>query len=135
MNVHEAIENAEAILPGIAVPDGQEDPRWQVIIAIAAYIEDEPEPVWSFVERWGQYPDEDLCSAIATCLLEHLLESHFDLLFPRAERLALTNPWFAHAVGMCWRLGEAESPENAARMKELLTGLTSASESRHTGGC
>ena len=84
MTVHEAIENAEAILPGVAAPEGQEDPRWQAIIAVAGFIEDEPELVWTFVERWGQYPDEDLRAAIATCLLEHLLEAAFrDPLSPR----------------------------------------------------
>ena len=128
MNVHEAIQNAEAILPGVAAPDGQEDPRWQAIIAVAGFIEDEPEPLWSFVERWGQYPDEDLRAAIATCLLEHLLEAHFDLLFPRVEPLARSNPCFADVVGMCSLFGEAERPENAARMKELVSELQNTRE-------
>ena len=120
MNVHEAIENAEAILPGEATPEGQEDPRWQAIIAVADFTEDEPEPLWAFVERWGQHPDEDLRQAIATCLLEHLLEHHFDLVFPRVERLARSNPCFAQAVGMCWLFGDAERPNNAARLGELV---------------
>jgi hypothetical protein len=123
MNVHEAIENAEAILPGTAAADGQEDPRWKAIIAIADFIEDEPEPIWSFVERWGQHADEDLRSAIATCLLEHLLEVHFDLLFPKAEHLARSNPQFAHTLTMCWPFGEARRPENAMRMDKLVAEL------------
>ncbi len=85
MNVHEAIESAEATLPGVAAPDGQPDARWQAIIEVAGFIEDEPELVWLFVERWGQHSDKDLRAAIVTCLLEHLLEAHFDLLFPRVR--------------------------------------------------
>ena len=128
MTVHEAIENAEAILPGVAAPEGQEDPRWQAIIAVAGFIEDEPELVWKFVERWGQYPDEDLRAAIATCLLEHLLEAHFEILFPRVERLARSNPCFADAVGMCWKFGNTRRPENAAPMNELVSKLQGTGE-------
>jgi hypothetical protein len=123
MNVHEAIANAEAVLPGVAALDGEEDPRWQVIIALADFVDDEPDLLWSFVEQWGQPTDEDLQAAIATCLLEHLLESHFDLLFPRVEHLVRSNGCFARTAGMCWKFGEAEHPENAARWKELLREL------------
>jgi hypothetical protein len=126
MNVQEAIEIAETLLPGIAAPEGQEDPRWQAIIAVAGFIEDEPELVWLFVERWGKYPDEDLRAAIATCLLEHLLEAHFDLLFPRVEHLSRSNPCFALAVGMCWPFGELERSENVARMNKLMGELKDA---------
>jgi hypothetical protein len=102
MTVNEAIKNAEAILPGVASPEGQNDPRWQAIIAVADFIDDEPEAIWSFVERWGQHPDEDVRAAIATCLLEHLLERHFDLVFPRVKGLAESNEQFARTVAMCW---------------------------------
>jgi hypothetical protein len=127
MTVQEAIENAEVILPGEAAPDDQQDPRWQAIIKIGNFIEDEPEPVWAFVERWGQQPDEDLRAALATCLLEHLLEYHFDLIFPRAERLAYANRRFAQIVELCGLFGQAKRPKNAARLKKLLTKLLTAS--------
>jgi len=75
MTVHKAIKRAEAILPGVAAPDGETDPRWQRIVDIGQYIESDPESVWEFVSRWGQHHDEDLRMAVATCLLEHLLGS------------------------------------------------------------
>jgi hypothetical protein len=127
MTVTEAIHKAEAILPGTPAPDGQVDPRWQAIIAVAEFIEDEPEAVWSFAERWGQHSDEDLRTAIATCVLEHLLEHHFDLVFPRVARLARSYRQFARAVAMCSRFGETEHPANAAKLDELLRELRSAS--------
>ena len=126
MTVTEAIHQAEVILPGIPAPEGELDPRWQAIIAVAEFIEDEPEAVCSFAERWGQHPNEDLRVAIATCVLEHLLEHHFDLVFPRAERLARSSRRFAQTVAMCWRFGESEHPANAAKLDELLRELRSA---------
>jgi hypothetical protein len=120
MNVHEAIVSAEAILPGKEAAEGEEDPRWQAMIAVGDFVETDPEPVWSFVERWGVHPDEDLRMAISMCILEHLLEYHFDLIFPRMERLARSNPCFAETVGWCSSFGDSELPENAARLNGLM---------------
>jgi hypothetical protein len=119
MNVNAAIEQAEVILPGTAAPEGEQDPRWQAIIAIGEFVEDEPEAVWAFVERWGAYPDEDLCATIATCLMEHLLEYHFNVVFPQMASLARTNRDFAKMVEQCSLFGEAERPENAIQFKRL----------------
>jgi hypothetical protein len=126
MNVNEAIASAEAILAGKEAAEGEQDPRWHAIIAVGEFIETDPEPVWSFVERWGVHPDDDLRSAITTCLLEHLLEFHFDLIFPRMERLARSNRCFAENVGGCWLFGESELPENAARLHRLVEELQDA---------
>jgi hypothetical protein len=73
MTVWEAIGEAEATLPGRAAPDEEIDPRWQAIIKVAGFIESEPEAVWVFIVRWGCHEDEDLRTAVATVLLEHLL--------------------------------------------------------------
>jgi hypothetical protein len=124
MNVDEAIRNADAILPGEQAAAGEKDYRWKAIIAVGDFVETEPEAVWAFVERWGVHPDEDLRTAIATCTLEHLLEHHFDLIFPQMERLARSNPCFAEMVGMCSLFGESELPENAARLRRLVGDLS-----------
>ena len=87
MDVREAIRNAERLLPGEPVDEGQ-DPRWQAIITVGEYIETEPEALWSFIRRWGSHPQEDLRDAVAACLLEHLLEYHFALYFPQVEKCA-----------------------------------------------
>jgi hypothetical protein len=121
MTLREAIAHAEAVLPGTPAPEGERDERWQRIIEVGTYIRDEPEPVWEFVARWGAHEQEDLRTAIATCLLEHLLEHHFALLFPRVEQLADIEPRFADTFTQCWKLGESLSPENAARFDALRT--------------
>src|SRR2546422_4548175 len=94
MTVSEAIRRAELVLPGRPAPDGQLDPRWQAIIGVGRFVRSQPEAVWRFVRRWGCYRDDDLRAAVGTCLLEHLLEHHFDSLFPRVARRARTDKQF-----------------------------------------
>jgi hypothetical protein len=119
MTVKQAIERADEILPGVVAPEGEEDLRWQRIIEIGTYIESDPEPIWDFVARWGGYRDEDLRSALATCLLEHLLEHHFDLIFPRVQELVENDRYFADTFTRCWKLGQAELASNARRFDQL----------------
>ena len=85
MTVEQAIEEAERVLPGVVAPDGELDPRWQVIIRVAEFIDSDPEAVWAFAAKWGQSEDDDLRMAISKCVLEHLLEYHFDLFFITIE--------------------------------------------------
>jgi hypothetical protein len=119
MTVQKAIKLADQILPGAAAPEGEKDPRWQRVIEIGTYIDSDPEPVWEFVTRWGSHQDEDLRSAIATCLLEHLLQHHFDLIFPRVQKLAKADRLFASTFTMCWKLGQAELAGNARKFDAL----------------
>ena len=119
MTVQEALAAAEQLLPGIPEPDGVEDPRWQAIIQVGMFAEQEPEAIWPFVLKWGSHEDEDVRAAIATCLLEHLLEYHFNLLFPLVETAARSNVWFAKTTSQCWKFGEAKEPANAARFDRL----------------
>jgi hypothetical protein len=127
MTVHKAIKRAEAILPGVAAPEGETDERWQRIIDIGMYIESDPEPIWNFVARWGNHEDEDLRMAIGTCLLEHLLQAHFDAIFPRVEQLATVNPHFAHTFLICRKMGQAELPSNQARWDSLVRHISGSS--------
>src|ERR1700676_4485980 len=95
MNVWDAIATAEGILPGCAAPDGEEDPRWQAMGVIADFIQSEPDAIWPFIVRWGSNDDEDLRTAVATVLLEHLLEHHFNRFFPLVEEAVQSNPLLA----------------------------------------
>ena len=122
MTVVEAISEANAILPGIAAREDARDPRWQAIIAVAEFVESDPEPVWAFVARWGTHCDGDLRAAIATCLLEHLLEHHFALVFPRVEDLVRRDPSFSDTFRRCWKFGQSRLPENSARYDRLMAG-------------
>jgi hypothetical protein len=119
MDVNEAIRAAEKALPGRPAKGQDEDPRWQAIIAVEEFVESDPDAVWSFVERWGTCPDEDLRAAIATCLLEHLLEYHFSGLFPKVEAAVNRSREFADTFSRCGQFGQSELPKNKARFEAL----------------
>jgi hypothetical protein len=127
MNITTAINEADAVLPGRAAEEGDEDPRWQAIIRIGAFIPTHPEEVWAFVERWGPSEDEDLRAAIGTCLLEHLLEHHFDSIFPRVERKVLEGPLFAETFAICHKFGQSLRPTNSERWDALRARIERAS--------
>ena len=118
MNVFDAIHEADALLPGEPVEEGP-DPRWQAIIRIGEHVESDPEPIWAFIRRWASHPQEDLRNAVATCLLEHLLEYHFDAYFPQVEAEALASPLFANTFQKCWAFGQSEKPSTAERFGAL----------------
>ena len=120
MDVHQAIAAAEAVLPGHAAPDGEEDPRWQAMIALAEFLPDDPEPICAFILRWGSHADADLQSAVASCLLEHLLELHFTRFFPEIEAQVRRDPIFADTFSRCWKFGQADEAPNSARFDDLL---------------
>lgn len=119
MSVRRAIVRAERLLPGMPVPDPAPDPRWQAILKIANFIETEPEEIWQFVRRWGVHRQEDLRTAIACCLLEHLLEFHFEMVFPRVESAVKQRKLFADTFSRCWRLGQADLPDNRKKFDRL----------------
>ena len=121
--VHEAIVAAERILPGRAAPDGEEDPRWQAMIAVGDFVETEPDMVWSFAQRRGTSPDDDLRSTVATLLLKHLLEHHFDVMIGSVEQPARNNELFADTVCRCWKFGQTKEPTRAARFDRLIASI------------
>ena len=123
--VRAAIRTAERVLPGRAAKPGVPDKRWQAIIAVSEFVSSDPDEVWNFVAKWGRHRSTDLQAAIATCLLEHLLEKHFRRIFPRAAALARTNRSFARTFSMCWLSGQAKRPANAKAF------LTVVREVRH----
>ena len=120
MGVHQAIAAAEAVLPGRAAPDGEEDPRWQAMIALAEFLPENPEPICAVVLHWGSHPDADLQSAVASCLLEHLLALHFTRVFPEIDAQVRANPLFAGTFARCWKFGQADEAPNSARFDALL---------------
>lgn len=127
MNVHEAIAAAEATLPGKSAPGEEHDPRWQAIMEIGSFIDSERETVWAFTEKWACHEDDDLQAAIATCLLEHILDAHFDAVIDRVETSARANHNFADTLSMCYWMGEAKKIENARRLNRLVQETTETS--------
>jgi len=121
MSVTEAIKYANSLLPGVPAAEGRNDPRWQAVIEVGNFIETDPDPVWQFVRQWGNCPQEDVRDAIACCLLEHLLEYHFDLLFPRVEKAVKEDSLFADTFSRCWKFGQAEDSTHSQHFDQLTT--------------
>ena len=102
----------------LASPD--EDTRWQAAIALGQFCETHPTAIWPLVEKWGSSEDEDTRTAIATCVLEHVLECHFEPFFAKTAKLIRQgNAPFADTFCGCWRLGQADQPANAAKFDRL----------------
>ncbi len=118
--VRETIAAAERVLAHPPAPTGEVevDVRWQAMIDVAEFVESHPEEVWPFVRRWGATPDDDVRAAVATCVLEHLLEHHFDRIFPLVEQ-TVADPLFADTFSLCWKFGQAAAPANSARFDRL----------------
>lgn len=104
-------------------PEGAIDPRWQAIIRVGEFVESHPDEVLEFALRWGKHAQRDLRAAIATCVLEHLLEHHFERVFPSVRDAARASRRFADTLSGCWRFGKALEPANARRLNELFTEL------------
>jgi len=119
MTVLQAIRKAERVLPGKVAPDGQSDPRWQAILRVEDHIEQHPEEVWRFTRKWGTHANADLRTAVATCLLEHLLAQHFDRVFPWVSEACRQSSRFADTLGRCWELGQTRTPRNLRRFRVL----------------
>jgi hypothetical protein len=85
------------------VEDPDNDCRWQALIVIGELMWTHPEEVWQVVLAHGGSEDSDMRAGVATVLLEHLLEEHFEEYFPRIRAEILRgSARFAETVGMCW---------------------------------
>ncbi|HEX7858730.1 MAG TPA: hypothetical protein VF773_00225 [Verrucomicrobiae bacterium] len=93
--------------------------RWQAAIALGEFAKSRPEKIWPLVLKHGSRRHADARMAIATCVLEHILEHHFDTFFPRVAQAALSSRWFGDTFNSCWLMGEAKLPNNAKRWRKL----------------
>ena len=126
----EVIARAESVLIHPPSPQGQIDPRWLALIDVGDLIPHHPGDVWPFILRWGSHPDDDVRAAVAACLLEHLLEHHFEAYFPLVQQ-AVMDPLFADTLSLCWKYGQAEIPANSARFDGLIREAAARRERRH----
>lgn len=124
--VQRAIARAEGVLPGRETKRGV-CPRWQAIIAVGGFIGSDPIPVCDFALKWARRRGRDLGTAIHCCLIEHLLEHHFDLVFPRMRSVARESARVADLFIDLWEspflFGQATTPENRKRLRRLSSEL------------
>jgi hypothetical protein len=110
----EIVDGEPATFFGLAreyVADSNRDVRWQALIVIGEYIATgfRNEEIWSVIVRFCGM-DDDMQDALATVLLEHLLEHDFDSTLDRIrdappEKLSPV----LDLVQRCWRFGQSEA--------------------------
>lgn len=126
-DVLRAIAAADSVLPGRMAARGKPDPRWQAVIRVGAFIASDPDPVWHFARRWGAARSRDLRAAVATCLLEHLIEQWPSRMLPRCEDAIRVDSRFADTVATCWWVGNKHGVnyERFVRLKRRADRLVS----------
>jgi DNA-binding XRE family transcriptional regulator len=84
-------------------------PRWQAAILLGDYCKSDPEIVWKLCVKWGSVRNADTRMAIATCVLEHLLEHHFDPYFSKTVRLVKQgNKQLGSTLRSCWQFNQTK---------------------------
>ena len=102
------------------IEDPGNDCRWQALVVVGESLPTNPAAVWDVICRYGDSSDEDMRAGVATVLLEHLLEHHFDAYFPRLkERIEAGAVLLADTLSSCWRFDLSE--EQWSKVRELGT--------------
>ena len=97
------------------------DKIWQESIALNENISDSPNEVWqTIVEALDLTKNGDTIAAIATCLLEHLLEQDFTWFGSVAERVQRGDDKLLYALSVCSKFGESTKAENSSRWNRML---------------
>jgi hypothetical protein len=107
----------------------QTDPEawWAGAVAMGEYCESEPGSIWPLTVKYASHDHAEMRMAIASCVLEHLLEFHFDPYFGLSRDIIRSgNRAFADTFSHCWKVGEADRPENAAKFDALVTEIKAA---------
>jgi hypothetical protein len=101
---------------------GDESAIWSAAVEAGEFIETEPHEVWELVKQFGSEPDPELKDAIATCVLEHLLEYHFNDFFGQLEEEVKSGNFELGETFMrCWKFGQSKLRKNSLRWKKLET--------------
>ncbi len=68
------------------ISDTDNNCRWVSLHVVSELIETQPDLVWKIVSQYGDSKDDDMRTAIAVILLEHLLDYDFDKYFPKVKK-------------------------------------------------
>lgn len=110
-------------------------PRWHAAASLTDYAYRTPGYLWPVVLSYGSSEDIDLRQAVATCLLEHILEKHFSRFFPRLKaEIESGNDLLGETFLLCAKFGQSNLPQNSssweAMRRRLLASDRSSNRSR-----
>lgn len=107
-----------------ALESGDESRIWKAAEQLGELAETEPRKIWSLVEKHGSSQNPEVRQAIATCVLEHVLQFHFDEYFSRVEQLINGgNSNFADTFRLCWKFDESWTNDDKRRWNALRSQL------------
>ena len=99
--------------------------RWGSLGMVGQFVESYPEDVWPIAVRWGSVRSRDIRGGIACCVLEHLLEYHFSVYFPRVKEIIKNGEKrFAYTLACCYKMGQAKQKDNARVLDGFIGYLT-----------
>ncbi len=110
-------------LADLLIPDRNNDIRWGILtIALSPILRDwEPEQLWPLVVKWGSVKNRDIRTGVGVCVLEHILEHHFDEYFRRSKQLIEGgNRLFGFTLSCCGKWGQTQEPANAEAFDALV---------------
>ncbi len=84
--------------------------------------------------KWGAHANADLRTAVATCLLEHLLEYHFDRILPFVAEACHQSRRFVDTFSRCGEFGQTRSRRNLRRFRALQKAVSGSSANRVRDG-
>jgi hypothetical protein len=106
-------------LAGRLINDRTKQCRWAAAILIQDFIPFFPDDVWEIVRTSSNTANPDLRDALATVILEHLLEWDFDRVIARIrEELVQRNRSIGQVAAQCWNF--TGSKVKWARLEKLL---------------
>jgi len=99
-----------------------EKKRWAAAIDAGDLLYTRPRAVWKLILEHGSSRSEDRRTAVATCMLEHLLEEYFAEYFPLLEKeIRAGNRLLGDTFTRCWKFGQSKSRLNSNRWDRLKT--------------
>jgi hypothetical protein len=100
------------------IEDSNNNCRWQSLIVIGEYLNEYPEDIFHIIIKYGSSKDEDMRTAIATILLEHLLEKNFRKHFNLYKKFSENDSYLLDTLSKCW-VNKTDSKEQKEIKKYL----------------
>jgi hypothetical protein len=98
------------------------DEIWQEAIRLAEYLDREPDRVFAIAMKALSIAREaDTLDALATCIIEHILERNFSYFDHIEKEINRGNGRMIYALAMCRKFGESRNDVNAQRWEDLLS--------------
>jgi hypothetical protein len=123
--IRKQLQNSNAIksyfsMTKKTIEDSNNNCRWQSLIIIGEFLDKYPNDIFNLIVKYGSSKDEDMRTAVATILLEHLLEKDFKKYFSLYKNISKDNSYLLDTLSKCW-----VNKSNSRKQKEINSYLKS----------